>query len=309
MLAVALMVVFCLSMIANVVNFGSISVATSSNKNPAQDRIKDGSKCDWMYWKCNKDRTAKEARSDHSILTTRSSGDKDAGPRAFHSIPTIVIHIGGEMANIMYALANGYGLTWILDDEHNMPSNVIAKVSGGLKTAKALESMRWCYYQNLQEVIFFECTTQEFNDRHHQQQTWLGGNMFPLNRSRISNISQTLDNVALLVANASHPPPVLSVDANMITLPFVISKLFAGADMIDRFYDRLEGLYEYDVTNPDCCGPLAYPGEHIVFHARGFETEMGEALAKRLNLTELSPDKTAKELLQNYLYETTKSQC
>ena len=326
-LAVALIALFCLSMIANVVNFGSISVTTvatnsKSNKNPAQDRIKDcdGSKCDWMYgyayayWKCDKDRTAKAKAKEastrtgsdcdynHSILATRSSGDnKDAGPRAFHSIPTptIIIHITGEMANIMYALANGYALTWILDDEHNMPSNVIVKVLGGLKTAKAWESMRWCF-PKLREVSFFESTTQEFNDRYHQQQTWLGGNMFPLNRS-VSNISQTLDNVALVVANTSttHPPPVLSADAN-ITLPFVISKLFAGADMIDRFYDRLKDLFEYDVTNPDCCGPLAHPSEHI-FHARGFEMEMGEALAKRLNMLELSPDKTVKELLRNHL--------
>jgi hypothetical protein len=130
-----------------------------------------------------------------------------------------------------------------------------------------------------------------------------------LKNSTIDTTSNKRGSVALFAANASHPPPVLSADAN-ITLPFVISKLFSGADMIDRFYDRLKGLFEYDVTNPDCCDPLAYPGEHI-FHARGFETVMGEALAKRLNLLELSPDKTAKELLQNYYdtYETTKSQC
>ena len=69
--------------------------------------------------------------------------------------------------------------------------------------------------------------------------------------------------------------------------------------MIDRFYDRIRDLFEYDLNNPNCCGPRALPNESV-FHARGFLTELGSA-GKGRGLEELSPNKTVNELLKNHV--------
>ena len=226
-----------------------------------------------------------------------SPGDEEitSGPPAIPTNPTIVIQVDCEMANIMCKLSNGFAMKWILEDDHNISPNVIVKVYDKT-TARAWKNMRLCF-PKLRDLISIEGNTREFKKSHQQQQDWLGGETFPQDNSA-SSISQALNKFARVVANTSHPPPPLPIDAN-ITFPFIISNLFARVEMIDRYFDKLEDLFEYDWSNPDCCGPTALPNEHI-FHARGFEMEMGTERATKSNMLELSPNKTVTELLKNY---------
>ena len=235
------------------------------------------------YWKGNIDR-----KSTNQVKANTAS------------TPTIVIQIDCEMANILCKLTNGFALKWMLEDVHNIRSNVIVSIlNGAPKTTRAWNNMRLCF-PKLRELFFVNSTSPELKDRQHQQHAWLGGgDSFPLGQSASNNSSQTLKAFALLVANTSHhPPPSLPVGAN-ITLPFILTKLFATVDVLDRFFDRLQDLFEYDTSSPACCGPIAHPDEHI-FHARGFVVEVGEERAKKLSMLELSPNKTVKELLKNH---------
>ena len=255
-----------------------------------------------------------DTHTDDQLWNTsaiRSSSDSfDAASPAFQShsknIPTIVVELNGEMSNIQWHLANGYTLMWILQDEHNILSNIIVKVSTP-KSVRAWKSVRLCY-PNLQNLHTVEGDSIEFNIRQSQQDAWLGvdNSMFFQSRKAWStlNVGQTLKRFARVLASTTRPAPVLPVDAN-ITLPIIVTPTFAGKPLIDRFhdidrfYDRVKNLFEYDVSNPACCGPIAHPKEHI-FHARGFVVEIGKERATKSDMLELSPNKTARELLTNY---------
>ena len=290
-------VLFCCLMIANhaffATNSASVSLTSSSNAHHVQYS---------QYPQIN------DTHTDDRLWNTsalRSSSDSfDAALPAFQShgkntptILTIVVEPRGEMANIMWYLANGYALMWILQDEHNILSNVIVKASTP-RNAIAWKSMRLCY-PNLQKIHTVESDSIEFDIRQSQQDSWLGVNSSELFPSRQAlNMDPILKRLAKILVNTARPPPGLPVDAN-ITLPFIVTKSFAGTKVIDRFYDRVKKLFEYDVSNPACCGPIAHPEEHV-FHARGFVVEMGKGSAAQHNMLDISPNKTVKELLKNH---------
>ena len=245
--------------------------------------------------------THSDDRSWNTSALRSWSDSFDAALPAFQShtknIPTILVQLRGEMANILWHLANGYALMWILRDEHNILSNIVVKVASP-KNARAWKNMRLCF-PNLQKLHTVEGDSIEFNIRQSQQDAWLGVGNNEFFRSRQAlKMGRTLKRFASVLADTTRPPPGLPVDAN-ITLPFIVTDIFSGKQVIDRFYGRLKKLLEYDVSNPTCCGPIAHPKEHI-FHARGFVVEVGTKSATKRHMLELSPNKTVKELLKNH---------
>lgn len=228
-----------------------------------------------------------------------SEGTDASGPPGVHPSVTIVILLSNEMANYLCKFAYGYGVKWILEEDYNITSRVILREEENRKRMVARKSIESCF-PKLRKMDFSKGNTQEFQDRWTQQQRWLGSQRFVLDRCTVHEtcVREDLDEVVLFLRNASYPPPEVPLDAN-ISLPFLYVKSYALFDfIIDRYYDRLVSFFEFDLNNPDCCGPKALINE-TVFHARGFEKEM-QVLTTVLGFDELSPNKTVKEILKDH---------
>ena len=243
--------------------------------------------------------------ADSSFSNDSSLGDLDTAPQAFRSNITIVIQLNGEMANLLCKISFGYAVKWILEDEHNITARVVLRHANHTTWLRAWQSMRSCFPKT-RMMDFSQGNTPEFKVRQKQQQRWLGDHGFEL-KSRAGltvelksteGLSQLLEKLVLVVSNTGHPPPKVPVDAN-ITLPFLYLDWYGSYDIVDRFYDRIRDLFEYDLNNPECCAPRALPNESV-FHARGFLTEIPKG-GKERGFEELSPNKTVKELLKNHL--------
>ncbi|KAI2505967.1 hypothetical protein MHU86_8467 [Fragilaria crotonensis] len=215
----------------------------------------------------------------------------------YRKTTTIVIQLGNEgMANQLCRLAFGYAVKWTLEDDFNITSKIIVRHHERRTLTMAWRSMMLCFPKvQAMDFLHGSLVTDEFEDRWKQQQTWLGSDR--LNLKSVASLNITLEEFVHVFSDNSNHPPVLPVDAN-ITLPFLYANLFVRYDMVDRFYDRYRDLFEYDVENPECCGPRALPNESI-FHARGFEVEIPR-IARKRGFGELSPNKTATEILKNY---------
>lgn len=232
------------------------------------------------------------------VVNFEGAGTNASGLPGSWDVITIVILLENEMANYLCKLAYGYGMKWLLEEQYNIITRVILREGETKeKLVKTRESIKSCF-PKLREMNFSEGNTQEFKDRWKQQQAWLGTDRFVLDSCTVHEtcLPENLDEVLLLLSQASHPPPKVPLDAN-ITLPFLYVKSNVVFDfIIDRYYDRFVTLFEFDENNPVCCGPKAHFGE-TVFHARGFEKEM-PIFAKILGFDELSPNNTVKEILK-----------
>jgi hypothetical protein len=92
-----------------------------------------------------------------------------------------------------------------------------------------------------------------------------------------------------------------------ISLPFLISRNLQFFVMMDRYYDELIPLFEFD--HAKCCAESPHPSE-TVFHFRDFQTEMG-FLSYSTDLKfggreELPPNRVATELLAHLPSNTSK---
>ena len=239
-------------------------------------------------------------RLSATTKVVKSEGTNASSSIGFLNAITIVIALENEMANYLSKFAFGYGVKWLLEEQYNVTARVILREDEkNGNRVKTRESIKSCF-PKLREMNFSEGNTQEFQDRWKQQKAWLGNDRFVLNSCTVHEIClpENLDEVLLMLSQARQPPPKVPMDAN-ITLPFLYAKSYVVFDsIIDRYYDRLVALFEFDQNNPVCCGPKAHVGETI-FHVRGFEEEM-PIFATILGFDELSPNKTVTEVLKDH---------
>ncbi|KAI2505646.1 hypothetical protein MHU86_8794 [Fragilaria crotonensis] len=289
-----LIFLFCLYIVSESRFFWLILPTTSSQDNSVRNH--ENGTSDLPHWR--NDSNSKINKTVAGNLRTAKgkplSGDEDGGPPVFGNNFTIVIQLSGEMANHLYKFAAGYVVKWILEDDFNITSRIVLRHQDNQKWVRGRKSMM-CFTK-LRHMDYSQGNTQEFEDRWKQQQAWIGGDGFEIKTAE--SLRQTVKDIVLVFANASTPPPVLPVDAN-ITIPFIYANYFQGQRMIDKYFDRLRDLFEFDLTNPDCCGESQALRNESLFHARGFAYEMPKQ-AKTKGFEELSPNKTVTELLQNH---------
>ena len=68
-----------------------------------------------------------EDNAGSPIPDDSSPSGEDTGPPVFRSPITIVIQLGGGMANHLSELSFGYALKWTLEDNHNISSNIVLR--------------------------------------------------------------------------------------------------------------------------------------------------------------------------------------
>ena len=237
-----------------------------------------------------------------SIATEADSGRDSSLPLGHHNNPvSLVIQLSDEMGNQLGKLAYGYGLKWILEEDYNTSSKVIMRHQvPGKKWIRAEKSMKSCF-PKFRGIDFAKGNTKEFEVRQKEMKEWLGDKYHSFaNCGAEACIREGLEKFVRNLSNTTHPPPEIPVNAN-ITQPFLYADTITRLSYVtDRFYDRWIDLFEFDLNNPNCCDSTrrAQPNE-TVLHARGYKTEMPEGV-KTLGFEELSPNKTANELLSNH---------
>jgi hypothetical protein len=219
---------------------------------------------------------------------------------------TIITELRGEMGNQLSTIAFGYGLKWLLEDDYSIDGRVVLRHQNHPKWVKSRESVVKCF-PNLRHLEFSEGNTPEFDERLEQQKQWLGEHIH--NHLHFETFLQVcelehcyreaIDKLKNVLLNSSGAPPLIPKIAN-ISMPFFYSEgAFAyNGYTIDRFYERLKELFHFDYDNPSCCTEAARINETVI-HFRGFVGEMSSDRMMSLGFEELSPNKTANELLSH----------
>ncbi len=269
-----------------------ISINTSTKKHAVHNVTNET--LDYIRRRSDSDGEASTGNAGRPGPDETSQGDDAAGPSTFRDTPTIVIQLNGEMGNHLSKFAFGYIVKWILEDDYNITSSIVLRHQDNPKWVRARKSMM-CFTK-IRTMAFSKGNTQEFEDRREQQRKWLGSDRYILETA--ISLRQALKEQIMVFTNTSNPPPILPDDVN-ITIPFIYADSFAlNSDVIDPYFDRLKDLFEYDLNNPECCGPRALPNESV-FHARGFAVEVPK-IAKKRGYEEVSPNKTVTEILWNH---------
>jgi hypothetical protein len=213
---------------------------------------------------------------------------------------SLVIQLSGELGNQLGKLAYGYGLKWILEEDYNTSSKVIMRHQvPSKKWIRAWASMESCF-PKFRGFDPAGGNTKEFEVRQKETKEWLGDKYHSFARCGAEAcIREGLQKFVRNLSNTTHPPPEMPVNAK-ITQPFLYADTITLLSYItDRFYDRLIDLFEFDLNNPNCCDSTRAQPNETVLHTRGFTAEMPKAGIK-MGFEELSPNKTANELLSNH---------
>jgi hypothetical protein len=214
------------------------------------------------------------------------------------------------MGNQLGALAYGYGLKWILEQDYNITSSVMLRHQ--TKTTKwvtARKSMTECF-PNFRDADFSAGNTKEFERLSRDQELWLGKDHTLLlsNTNSMSTRLDALVQVLSLDKDEDTPTPTNNTNntdtagttqehQGNISLPFLYadSMLHLGY-ILDRYYEELRNLFQFDYTNPKCCSADQPDLEETVLHIRGFKQELGKHV-NTWGFEELSINKTRNELL------------
>ncbi len=243
----------------------------------------------------------KETSSDTVAKVTVSptpqyQRDKKLAPRA-----TIVVQLSGEMANNLHHIAHGLGLQLLAKEEFDIDCNIIVRHFEGAnnrapkpKWKSARDNIQRCF-PNLSHWKFNEGNTKDFLQKQKLQQTWLGGrvdHLFGLINS--GNISKVQQGVEFFSNNILiDPDRPWTEEDSPIRLPYLYSETLDAFPMIDRYYDQIRDLMQFNDSL--CC--IQVPGaDDSVFHFRNYESEMPERRAYDMGFAELSPSKVAKEV-------------
>jgi hypothetical protein len=242
------------------------------------------------------------------------SSDKIASQRIQNPI-TIVIELNGNMANQLCKLAYGYGLQFILQEDYGIVANTILRHQESSKWIGARKRVVTCF-PRFREMDFSAGNTDEFKelikkqkkqllDATHRRSTIKAESDFfhlvmckteHCIRDRLDVVAQVLSNKTFL-SSINHDPAT----SNFLP-PFLRADTQADIGyIVDRYYDRLKGLFEFDYNHPDCCcssngtSNRAFANE-TVFHLRAFWGELPTHTRLSGGFEELSANKTIHEL-------------
>jgi hypothetical protein len=226
-----------------------------------------------------------------------ASANSRTGPLGTPTNPiTIIIHLSGEMGNQMSKIVYGYSLKWMLQEEHNVSTEILLQHQALSKWRKAAMNVQRCLPVT-QPWAFDAANTDEFEVRKQQQLEWMGGNFeyFHL-KNPCEREECILEKVGFIAKNVNNRSGIPTIEDNWnISLPFISSDEYATISYFNnKYYPRIKEFFRFDTDKEECCLDMAEPDESV-FHIRHFLGEMPKR-GKRNGYEELSPHKFATEL-------------
>ena len=261
--------------------------------------------------------------SEESPSSSKGSKDVVDGPRVgTPDRPVIIVNqLSGEMGNQLAKIGYGLGLELWLKDDYNITAVTLFQHQEKPKWVRAMQSVKACF-PRLRSRDFSAANTPEFEQRWREQQRWLGDDAEKLHMHFTESREEIVERLEFLKSILDRPTPPIKEENATIWFPFIYAATFAMYNVVsDRYHQDLKEFFEYDYENPLCCNQTAEPdetvfvssssGDEIVMlftvltrlflfckHLRNYVKEMPRRGA-RLGFEELSPNKTANELLKN----------
>ena len=233
------------------------------------------------------------AEPNNSTATSKSRRGPLGSPT---NTLTIVIHNSGEMGNHLSKLTYGYAIQWILQEEHNITTEILLQHQDASKWVKAAENVQRCFPVS-RGWSFGAANTDEFKVRKQQQERWMRSKNDYFHFNPVCDQQECIrDKLDFIVKNLHNATGIPTTEDNYnISLPYIYSDDYATISYFnDRYAQRIKEFWQFDVDNPDCCAVMADPDESVL-HIRNFLIEMPRR-GRRKGYEELSPHKVANEL-------------
>ena len=219
---------------------------------------------------------------------------------------TIVIQLSGELANNLHHIAHGIGLKHWSREMYGIEANVVLRHYVGPnnhqpkpKWKSARDNIRKCF-PTLRGWDFARGNSKDFAERQRLQEKWLGkkrldrfiGLINSVNETDIDKGLEMLSNDILMDPNR---PLVMEDEKDTIRLPMLYSNSLDAFPMIDKYYDEIRKIFQFNDTA--CCAIVPNLDDYV-FHFRNYQSEMPEYRAYEMGFLELSPEKTSTELFK-----------
>ncbi|ACI65474.1 predicted protein [Phaeodactylum tricornutum CCAP 1055/1] len=199
--------------------------------------------------------------------------------------PTILVQLGGELANQLGYIARASGLVWWLEREYGVNANVVLRrqESTTTKWIRARTDVTRCF-PYLRDLDFEAGYTDEItHEISFLKEPGLQSNSTSarlIEARREGEYDETLQSFLSLYAQ------------NHTNMGKRNGFLMTSKDLIvDKYYEDIRRIYQFDES---CCIDVPDTDESV-FHFRNFVTE-GARIGNRLNFKELAPDQVANEL-------------
>jgi hypothetical protein len=216
--------------------------------------------------------TTHNTSSHHLSLLPPREGKKNATkyphyhqhyPQNVNNI-SIVVQLSGELGNHLSKVAFGYSIQQLLMERHGIPSHLVLQhQERGSKWETARRDLQQCF-PFFRRLDFELGNSPEFYNLQHrqQQQSQLEefdhqAFVFPM-MSTMDDIHSKLETIAE-VSNRTRNER--NVTTGNISFPFLHVQDFAEFPLIDRYYDQLRELFEFD--HAACCAELPYEDEAV----------------------------------------------
>lgn len=246
---------------------------------------------------------------DESLLASQTSGRSSF--RASNSTQDeildghAVVYLNGELGNHMMKIALFRAAHVMARRELNVNLKLHLHGQGakfGAKPKRAARDCKKCLIK-MRNMDFTECNNAEFDSLKKRQSQLirdygldagkieLGTNSGGLN---VSTLRDGMKYYAMMLRNKDFVAAANNDASNRmnLSLPFVSLGTFVDNEMIDLYHNDIQ---EYFAFNNECCKATPDPNE-TVFHYRGFTEEMPR-VGRRYGFSELSPNRTASQLL------------
>lgn len=226
-----------------------------------------------------------------------------ANPFAKHV--TIVVQLSGEMANNLHHIAHGYGLKYMLEEDHGVNTTLVLRHYEGPnnraknpKWKSARDNLQTCFPELAQLSFGAGNKKKDLDHKQKIQREWIGDEttdrIFGLVNSADPNEIQ--QGLKLLANDILKRPgrPIVEEGTSPIGIPFLLSQTLDAFPSIDRAYTALRHFLRMNETA--CCADLRPGPLDSVFHFRNYASELPAERAYTMGFAELSPTKVATEV-------------
>jgi hypothetical protein len=208
--------------------------------------------------------------------------------------PTILVQLGGELANQLGYIARASGLVWWLEREYGVNANVVLRrqESTTTKWIRARTDVTRCF-PYLRDLNFEAGYTDEItHEISFLKEPGLQSNSTSarlIEARREGEYDETLQSFLSLYAQ-NHTN--MGKRNGFVNKPILVSKKMSGKDLIvGKYYEDIRRIYQFDES---CCVDVPDADESI-FHFRNFVSE-DSRLGNDVTCKELAPDQVANEL-------------
>eukprot|EP00934_Nitzschia_sp_Nitz4_P005665 Nitzschia sp. Nitz4//scaffold18_size181773//62632//63963//NITZ4_001912-RA/size181773-processed-gene-0.12-mRNA-1//1//CDS//3329540002//5655//frame0 len=210
--------------------------------------------------------------------------------------PTLFQTLGGELGNHLGYLMHGFAVKWYAQETLGIDFNLISLHQPHPKWTKGRNEMLQCFPKFKDWNFDRDQSWAPLEERKQQQNEWL-----PQARQDVlkhvdddpTKGTAFNDSLMAYLEEYQRLDKPHGLQGSDISLPYLSTSSYISSFFLDRYFDRIRELLEFDTSTKSRCCAILPDEDETVFHYRNFVSEIPSGA---YGLVDFGPNQTARDL-------------